>query len=114
MSYRWSIEVEQIRAGQPRPYADTEYVTRLTYRSNSIFRSRQTRESVLDDAKGLGIAGYSYDKEQGEKGEWHQTYLDYCKEVDRGPVVNKEGVLPKYWRPEYVTWEIRTVTPYND
>jgi hypothetical protein len=109
------ITCEYVRGGQPRPYADTERVVRLTlehvpYRASfePIFVEREWEWEPWSDITRSLIEQYArafcfWKKTQQEhlqadfSGHF-DTYLDYLRQIPDTTNV----------------WEIRTVTPFTD
>lgn len=114
--YRTTLEV--LRSGQPRPYADTEYVARVSFERTDIFRPKDlefhpaymSMEIALSKLK--GVEGYTERKRSGGN-DWHMTYLDYVKMID----VKTADMVLKGGDPHQLVayiFEFRTVTPYTD
>lgn len=92
----YSVAVEILAAGQPRPYADSRWEARLTLSSSSDpdFKfDRISEEVVRRIAYGL-VREYS--NKPKEKREWYESYLDVARQ-------EKPGV-----------WFVRIVQPYTD
>lgn len=88
-----------LRAGQPRAYADSEYVGRLFIEirdsTDDEWRPATFVESVVKETYAPLVHSFWKQKDD-EKREWWQSYLDY---------IRKEGPG---------LWEVRIVSPYTD
>lgn len=91
-----NITFDLVRSGQPRPYADHEYVARITWKSTDRWWSKPRESDILNLFEAMG--GCS-DRKETRTG-WWQSYLDYCTEVER----DDQGA----------TYEVRSVTPFTD
>jgi hypothetical protein len=76
---KWIIEVEDIRAGQPRPYADSQYESILTFRKEGNPDADPCIELVKGTAK-VWVRNFNEDKEAG----WWEGKLIACEKLDKG------------------------------
>ena len=91
-----TIKYELVAAGQPRPYADTQTVARITWESDSLWWSKPDEGDILNIFEAFGGCTARKETRQG----WWESYLDYVKEIDR----TDHGA----------TYEVRDVTPFTD
>jgi hypothetical protein len=92
------VKVRTVRAGQPRAYADTEYVFEVSGTMETYFiGDKQFRP--LDERYARRVVEALYGGPLPEKGpewNWWETYTDYVRETSPG------------------TWEVRIVQPSTD
>lgn len=80
----YRLTVENIRAGQPRPYADSIYeftifAEWIPYGKTELEPVKWIELIFISHAKGI-----SYFKLKTEKREWHEKYLDSVVKVGEG------------------------------
>lgn len=93
----YSVAVEMISAGQPRPYADSRYEARLTFTSQSDpgYAFEKISEDIVSRVA-YGLVREHCHRKPKDKREWHESYLDVARQ-------EKPGV-----------WFVRIVQPYTD
>jgi len=127
---KYRVTWEVLRSGQPRPYADTEYVVKVIFEHvpwNS--KTKDFEPWYMDDDQAreelAKIPGWS----STTRGTWRNhyldsvkllpwcnhfdTYLDYVKPLQ---VITADLVIP-HGDPKQemaAIWEFRTVSPYTD
>jgi hypothetical protein len=109
------ITTEVVRAGQSRPYADTEYVVQVTFefcgQLSKDFQPSYTSKNyaLLRLAKINGFVSTP----KAERKDHFETYLDYVKPIE--PKRASE-VIPLGDPDQEVAyiWEFRTVSPFTD
>lgn len=118
------ITIETLRSGQPRPYADSEHVVRVTlehvpyaFQAMGTWKVGEwapqftTQDSAMEILKGLRC-GFISTSKMGRSDPF-QTYLDYLRPLDAeaggmyGMKHNLKGELASIW-------EFRTVSPFTD
>lgn len=116
MKYRFTIEV--LRSGQPRPYADTEHVARVTFEHTDWktprgpFEPWYMTEDIAQDYLSIPGSGYVRATRKETK-DWYSTYLDYVRPLDAKSASEViDGGDPN--RKVASVWEFRTVTPFTD
>jgi hypothetical protein len=122
----WRNTFTVVRSGQPRAYADTEYVARITFEHCSPYGPAETRNmwqpQRVDEQRARAAArsffGY-IDTTAKERKHMLDPYLDYFKPIDAGRV-DRTGRIDRTGResPDGVfvaaVWEFRTVSPFTD
>lgn len=94
MAYKHLIEIETIKAGQPRPYADSVYEFVFTFSGGVTGKYTPMKDKVLELALyWFNHKNVALDK---EKREWFQPYLDKIEKLDE----NK--------------WSVKFIDPYLD
>jgi hypothetical protein len=84
------ITVKHISGGQPRPYADSEYISEIEVRADGLWASHLKEATIKEYAKVL-----VHPFVEGER-EWHQPWLRSIKEV------------------RHNVWRVHIVSPYLD
>lgn len=96
-----------VRSGQPRPYADTERVVRLTFERFG-YVSKNWSEWLVDEKQARLAARGSMvgfiDRQRKDAGPF-DSYLDYMKPL--GPIETLAGM-------HSAQWEFRVVSPFTD
>lgn len=107
MSIKWRVTSEILKSGQPRPYADSQYVGRLTIEWQGMTAYKNPDAPFIPNGgllKGAGtvtvkkfVQAFIHDFVDDKKeGNWASPRLDYIKEVEPG------------------VYEARIVLPYTD
>lgn len=109
-----NIRIEELRHGQPRAYADTEFVFRVTIDSwHSLWGSpKGGKHRVLNVLQ----AATGHREENPE--DWWAEHLEYCNQIGEPEVLRvatgqppHKPYTPCYWR--YV-WEVRFYRRFAD
>jgi hypothetical protein len=112
------ITFTTVRSGQPRPYADTERVVRLTSESFAQYTTKEWEPWPIDEntARMLCDAapvGFTYRTKS--VGEWWESYLSYFTPIDPKRLTNTGVETDDPTIPvKASTWEFKIVTPYTD
>lgn len=96
-----------VRSGQPRPYADTERVVRLTFERVGYLSKNWNEWLVGEKQARLAARGSLVgfiDRQKKDAGPF-DSYLDYMKPLE--PIETSEEVRS-------AQWEFRVVSPYTD
>ena len=113
------VTIEVLRSGQPRPYADSESITRVTFEWVHMFLGGEMQEDYMDEAtvrSRLTRLGLLPDlPTRSERKHGLDGYIDYVKPID--PRVAKDVMPHPYGDPTRTVghiWEFRIVSPYCD
>lgn len=118
MTYVSRVTTEILRAGQPRAYADSETVARVTFESTRWDSSsdRELHPSFLsEETASRRLLGLQCGFCERRRGGGHplETYLDYLRPVDGRPA----SEVIQYGDPDQIVasvWEFRVVSPFTD
>lgn len=96
------ITIEHLKAGQPRPYADSSHEARITAERHGVYTNDRVIPCYLDEmaAKKLArmfVHGFV------DNPEWHQSRLKYLLPV-----------MPKVisGKPQSGVWKVSITQPY--
>lgn len=110
------VTTTTIRSGQPRAYADSERVCRLTFEvaawndPNDWRQVLVTEKVARETAEALPIGFTS--KKRNEV-DWFDSHLDYFRPIDPKRR-NHFGAEDETAEPQASVWEFRVVTPFTD
>ena len=107
------IEIEHIKGGQPRPYADHEYEAYVTARIEGMLLNNTVYYLELKDEDVRALARRLL-SDFKDKPAWHEPKLEYC-----APVEPSKEMLAiannKNWKPKAKSrWHVKIVQPYLD
>jgi hypothetical protein len=117
MATKYRITVEVLRSGQPRPYADTEFVCRVTFEEtkwNDPSYELHPWPMTIDTALRYLEKVDGWVGTDRRSSGYLDTYLDYFIMCE--PIVTAADLI-KYGDPNSKMshiWEFRTVSPYTD
>lgn len=116
----WRVTFHVIRSGQPRPYADTEYVAQVRFEHKTPYTTEEKRnewQSLMVNEQQARMAAQAFfgymPVTKNERGGWWESYLDYFKPID-GKHVDRFGRDNPEGELRATAWEFRTVTPFTD
>ena len=117
MGVKYRTTQEVIRSGQPRPYADTESVSQITFEmtsykdQNTFTKHYMSKEAAIDMLKRIRPYGF-VENERDSKNPF-ASYLEYIRPVDP---TSAASIIPKGDPNQQVAsiWEFKVVTPFTD
>lgn len=121
----WRVTFHVVRSGQPRPYADSEYVAMLCFECKTPYGPAETRNTYLpqmvseERARQAARSFFGYiDVTAKERKHGLDPYLDYFKPVEPKYIdrFGRECSSGELGDAELraSTWTFRTVTPFTD
>lgn len=108
------ITITVVRSGQPRAYADTERVVKVTFERDDWRKPSETNLGAMylnakvaeEYISQLPLSGYVATREK-DRSHGLEPYLDYLKPVNPVAISHAEEVTASIW-------EFRVVSPYCD